>query len=159
MPRSPLSVVSSAAGTRTIALIVLILLCASAAATACGGTSTTTSTSPSVAPSLVAASMAVSLSAAPLPKAAGRGTIAFTKVSEGSMDIYVVRSDGRGLKRLAANARGPAWSPDGSKIALGLDSQSYLAPGTALYVAKADGSEVWKVPNTDDAYDPAWRPE
>jgi hypothetical protein len=36
---------------------------------------------------------------------------------------------------------------------------AWLVPGTPLYVAKTDGSELWKVPNTEDAYDPAWRPQ
>jgi len=129
----------SAAGTWTLALAVLLLLCASAVVTACGAASTTTSDSPSVAPSLVAASMAASPSAAPLPKGAGHGTIAFTKVTEDStispFDIYVVRSDGTELRRLAANARGPAWSPDGSQIAYA----SYSARG-GVWVMNADGS-------------------
>ena len=83
------------------------------------------------------------------------------------------------LVRLAASGRGMAvpivfdvsqwvgieapvpssWSPDGRMIAFGNDSGAWLVPGTSLYVAKTDGAEVWEVPNTEDAYDPAWRPE
>ena len=48
-------------------------------------------------------------------------------------------------------------SPNGRQIASGHDSRASLAPGCALHVTKADGSEVWQVPNTADAYDPAWR--
>ena len=52
-----------------------------------------------------------------------------------------------------------SWSPDGRMIAFGNDSGAWPVPGTSLSVAKTDGSEVWTVPNTADAYDPAWRPE
>lgn len=103
----------TAAGTWTIALVVLLLLRASAVVTACGGTSTTTSPSPRVA--------AASPSATPLRTTTSRGTIAFTKTTKDSQDIYVVCSDGSGLRRLAKDARGPAWSPDGSRLALGND--------------------------------------
>jgi Tol biopolymer transport system component len=80
---------------------------------------------------------AASPSATLLPKGAGYGTIAFTRVTsvaEGSMDICVVRGDGTGLRRLAADARGPAWSPDGSKIAY-----TSLA-SSGVFVMNADGS-------------------
>lgn len=129
----------SAIGTRTTALVLLLLLCTSAVVTACGAADTTSS-SPS--PSEVAASVAPSPSTTPLPRGAGRGTIAFTRVvwaREGStvppFDIYVVRTDGSGLRRLASGARGPAWSPDGTRIAY----TSCAARG-GVWVMNADGS-------------------
>jgi len=115
-----------ATDTLTIALVVLLLLCASAAVSACGGTSTTAS--PSAAPSVTARSP----SATPSPTASGRGTIAFTRQSKRSQDIYVMRSDGTGLRRLAKDAQGPAWSPDGSRIA--------YTKGGDVHVMNADGS-------------------
>ena len=155
-----------AAGTWTIALVVLLLLCASALVTACGAASTTTSDSPSVAPSLVAASMAASPSAAPLPKGAGSGTIAFTKFTPTTVayeegpavppfDVYVVRSDGRGLRRLAEDARGPAWSPDGSRIAY-----TSLSARGGVWVMNADGSGQRLVTTTPgELYGVAWSPD
>jgi len=124
----------SAAGTRTTALVVLLLLCASVLVTACSGSSTTASTSTS--PSGVAASVAASPSATPLPKGAGRGTIAFTRYlwEQGDAEVCVVNTDGTGLRRLAADARGPAWSPDGAKIAY------TRFHGGGVWVMDADGS-------------------
>jgi TolB protein len=53
-------------------------------------------------------------------------------------DIYVMRPDGSGVRRLTHN-RGytPAWSPDGSHIV-------FSAPG--LFVMRADGSGVTSLP-------------
>jgi Tol biopolymer transport system component len=49
-------------------------------------------------------------------------------------DIYVMRPDGSGVKRLTHNrAYSPAWSPDGSHIV-------FSAPG--LFVMRADGSGI-----------------
>ena len=148
----------SAARIWTIVLLVLLLLCASAAVTACGAVSTTTSDSPSPSPSEAAASVAASPSSTSLPKGAGRGTIAFTKVTkvtEGAMDIYVVRSDGRGLRRLAADAKGPAWSPDGSKIVY-----TSLAARGGVWVMYADGSGKRQVtPAPGGAEWVAWSPD
>ncbi len=54
-------------------------------------------------------------------------------------DIYVMRPDGSGMKRLTHN-RGytPAWSPDGTHIA-------FPAPG-GLFVMRADGSAITSLP-------------
>ena len=53
-------------------------------------------------------------------------------------DIYVMRPDGSGVKRLTdARAHTPAWSPDGSHIV-------FSAPG--LFVMRADGSAVTSLP-------------
>ena len=76
-------------------------------------------------------------------------------------------SGGRGMAVLMVEAvsqyrRGLAvssWSPNGRKVVLGLDSRAWQVKGAALFVARTDGSEVYEVPNTAGAYDPAWRPE
>ncbi len=70
-------------------------------------------------------------------------TIAFTRVTrEHGSDIYLVRPDGTGLKRLTHTdspaTEGPAWSPDGSKVAFLTVSGD--APDRTVWVVNADGS-------------------
>jgi TolB protein len=50
-----------------------------------------------------------------------------------------------------------AWSPDGGAIALAGSYTNETSLG--LYVANADGTGLMKVPNGEDASDPAWKPE
>lgn len=58
----------SAAGIRTITLVVLLLLCASAVVTACGGTSTTASSSPSATTTSPVASPSITPAAEPVSR-------------------------------------------------------------------------------------------
>ena len=84
-------------------------------------------------------------------------------------DLYVVNSDGSGLRNLTAKlavgirlglgpASDPAWSPDGQMIAF-----ARLNPGLgeSIYVVKADGSRLRNLtPKPVGTYaDPAWSPD
>jgi TolB protein len=51
--------------------------------------------------------------------------------------IFVARTDGRGLRRLARNASDPAWSPDGRRIAF---VRIVGRNNPEIYVMNADGS-------------------
>jgi Tol biopolymer transport system component len=51
-----------------------------------------------------------------------------------------------------------SWSPDGKAIAFA-SSPAEDAPGSPVYIVKADGSGLSQVPGVDAAYDPVWRPE
>src|SRR5437660_277310 len=63
------------------------------------------------------------------------GKIAFNTNRDGNEEIYVMNPDGTGQTRLtndAASDVGPAWSPDGLKIAFNR--------GFDIFVMDADGS-------------------
>jgi len=67
------------------------------------------------------------------------GRIAFMSNRDGNWEIYVVREDGTGLKRLTSNASDdglPTWSPDGKTIAF----VSNQGGAWAVWVMNADGS-------------------
>jgi Tol biopolymer transport system component len=102
----------------------------------CGGPGAAAADPPAAA-SEATVMAAASPSAPKLPKGAGYGTIAFTRVTsiaEGTKDVCVVRGDGTGFRRLAADASGPAWSPDGRKVAY----TSFSRGG--VWVMNADGA-------------------
>ena len=132
----------------TIVASALTLLAVTAllAIAACGGSSTTASPSPSVEPSPVTASSAPP-SETPLPTPTVAGTIAFLKLTEfaddANGDIYVVNTDGTGLKRLTDDPQledHPAWSPDGRKIAYAHWPSNTSMAGCTIWVMNADGS-------------------
>jgi Tol biopolymer transport system component len=92
------------------------------------------------------------------PNWSKRGLIAFVRAG----DIYVVRPDGRGVRRLtqsAANESFPVWSPDGSKLAF--VRQEGQDPAH-LYVVGANGGAVTWISQqggTVSANRPSWSPD
>lgn len=85
------------------------------------------------------AALALAATAASAP--ADPRLLAFVRGEGAAAEIYVVRADGRGLKRLTRNRAAdyaPAWSPDGERILFG----SYRDGNDELYVMDADGTNV-----------------
>ena len=109
---------------------------------------------------LAAAPCAVPAQAASCLPGRRSGSIAFVRTSPGHQGIWTVRSDGRALRRVTADAGdvGPTWSPDGTHIAF-----TRLQPGADfdLFVIDADGTGLRNVtgsPETDEVA-AAWSPD
>jgi TolB protein len=97
--------------------------------------------------------------------------ILFSRQAEGDYEIYTIRPDGTGVKRLTS-ARGndahQAWSPDGAHIAFATsrmgfkDEMTYTdapQPYGEIFVMRSDGTEVQQL--TDNQWEegtPAWQP-
>jgi hypothetical protein len=127
-----------------LALLALPLVSVLALA-ACGGGNTASGTAPPAASPSSTASPSPAVSAASLPSALPRqtylGTLVFTRITKPNRnyDIYLVRSDGTGLRRLTD---GPGveshayWSPDGRQIVYDV----YVPGHGGVWVMNADGS-------------------
>jgi Tol biopolymer transport system component len=67
-------------------------------------------------------------------------------------DVWSVRPNGSGPRRLIAGATDPAWSPDGERIAFVRDRQ--------IYVATAAGMNARRLTNTPtEKSSPSWSPD
>ncbi len=83
--------------------------------------------------------------------------------------IYVMRSDGSGLRKLADRGSEPAWSPDGRQIAYSSDRDrngelSYgdtVNYANELYVMNSNGSGSKRLTSTKDLNEgsPSWSPD
>lgn len=92
-------------------------------------------------------------------------TIAFQSNERGDLlDLYLVRPDGTGLRRLTRTpsdpnregALGAAWSPDGRSIAFADDRNGYAD----IYVVRRDGTRLQRLTRTDvDESSPTWSPD
>lgn len=76
----------------------------------------------------------------------------------GATELYVMNSNGTGVKRLGSgyNASAPSFSPDGAQIAFTSDRDG----NTEIYVMDADGSNQTRVTTSSaDESDPTWSPD
>jgi Tol biopolymer transport system component len=80
--------------------------------------------------------------------------------------IYMVNSDGTGLKQLTEIQGGacqPAWSPDGQRLVFisPCDGNHESYPNSGMFVINADGTGLSPLPTGPGGgdYDPAWSPD
>jgi TolB protein len=88
----------------------------------------------------------------------GGGMIAFASNQSGNFDIYTIRPDGSGLRRLTDNLlddQYPAWAPDGSWIAF---TSGGKTSSTDLWLMRADGKEQHRLVK-GNVYGPSWSPD
>jgi Tol biopolymer transport system component len=98
----------------------------------------------------------------PLPPIAAvpaSAEIAFTRVYNGDVSIYVMSADGSGATRVASGSRA-VWSPDGSKLAimhlndiLVLDTDAASPPSRLIGDTSAIKHPAWSPDGTKLAYD------
>jgi len=99
---------------------------------------------------------------APLPRITGR--LAFVTERDGNSEIYAVNADGTDPVRLTTNTaadEGPAWSPDGKRIAFVSNRDSGGEPlgGSNIYTMDADGSNVVRLTFGSFNSGPSWSPD
>jgi len=84
--------------------------------------------------------------------------IVFTQSQDGNADIYVINSDGSGLKRLTRYEgidTSPSWSPDGQRIAFVSDRHG----SPQIFVMDANGDNVERLTRQGNYNQtPAWSP-
>ena len=85
--------------------------------------------------------------------------IVFSSARGGNSEIYVMHSDGSGMKRLTNNQVDdvlPSWSPDGKKIIFA----SWRDGNYEIYVMHANGSnQIRLTDNSDWDKPPSWSPD
>ncbi len=95
----------------------------------------------------------------------GPSQIAFVTNRTGAMEIWLMNSDGSGLRKVTDIAEGacqPRWSPDGMKIVFvspcTRNQSSY--PGASLFIINYDGTGMIPLPSAPGGdYDPSWSPD
>ncbi len=87
------------------------------------------------------------------------GRIAFVSTRSGNADIYVMKPDGTGLKRLTFNTASdsqPTWDPDAKRIAFVSDRDG----DNEIFVMNADGTHLKQIThNGANDQGPVWSPE
>jgi tetratricopeptide (TPR) repeat protein/Tol biopolymer transport system component len=91
----------------------------------------------------------------PTPTAALTGKIAFTLWNGAKYDVWVTNVDGSGRAIIIGEMRQPAFSPDGSRIAVNGEAHYHMH----LHVADANGSNLIEVSEHLEDSRPSWAPD
>jgi len=85
------------------------------------------------------------------------GRIAFASNRTGTVEIYLMNTDGGNVTRLTSEGGTiPTWSPDGSRIAFASDRDG----NNEIYVMNADGSNQTRLTNNPGSdFHPSWSPD
>ena len=86
--------------------------------------------------------------------------IAFQNRSESNTEIYVIKTDGAGLKNLTNNPAKdvtPAWSPDGKQIVFASNRENPTQV-FQLFVMNSDGTNQQQVYSSASSASPNWSP-
>ncbi len=106
----------------------------------------------------------ITLTPIPTPMG-GAAQIAFASSRSGSVEIWLMNTDGSGLRQITNIQEGacqPGWSPDGLQIVFISPCVRHLSyyPGASLFLINADGTGLIPLPNTPGGdYDPSWSPD
>jgi TolB protein len=107
----------------------------------------------------------------PIPNQLRQEKIAFASRRDGGLEIFVMETDGTGVKQVTRNAaggapdaddEGPAWSPDGRLIAFTSTRDRKRDPlgDREIYVINADGTTERRLTDNDlDEFGPDWLPD
>lgn len=83
--------------------------------------------------------------------------IIFGRQMRDAGSVFVINANGTGERRVLRNGYGPAWSPDGTRIAF---VRRNARDGDAdIYVASAEGAALRRLTRSrSDDFDPEWSP-
>jgi Tol biopolymer transport system component len=112
--------------------------------------------------SVAAAAPSVESGSGAFPGRNGELVFAVTNRSSYYPDLYLMHSDGTGLRRITSRgAYTPAWSPDGKWIAFASNrSRPRHENASEIYVMRANGTELRRVTRNRFAdWQPAWAPD
>lgn len=89
-----------------------------------------------------------------------RGAIAFHRLVDGDVELFVMNADGSGERQLSDNSAqdfSPIWSPDGNRIAFSSNRNGDFE----IYTMRADGSGVTQLTHseTQQFFTPSWSPD
>ena len=99
------------------------------------------------------------------PVGGGYGQVAFASDRTGVSQIWIINSDGSGLRQVTDSQWGacqPDWSPDGERLVYvsPCEENQEVYENASLFIINADGSGVETLPSPDGGgFDPAWSPD